>query len=449
MKKQQDYLHQTLAGTAAVVICLLLISLVPEFEMGRFQYRKVSILADVMPTFKTKSEIVDSSLFVTPVFADTCKTGIVCVEDYTSDTSGILTFMKALDSSKNSKVRIAWFGDSFVEGDIFLGPLRDSLQAVFGGSGVGFVPITSEVAGFRQTVLHSYKNWNTYSMVGEKSKDHPLGFSGLVSVPRYESQSTYVASKAKRLDIFETATLFAGNTDGASILINGIKKDIKPQKSVQKIEDGYNLKSLSIEWSDSSSADLYGVVLESNTGVSLHNFAMRGNSGIGLSAISPVMFKSYDQLQHPHLVVLQYGLNVASPKTNNYDWYIKSMSKTVAMIKDCFPGSSILIIGCPDRGENYNGTFQTMRGIKELIAVQRKLAAENQVCFWNMFEAMGGDSTMVTWAGMKKNALANKDYTHLTFNGGRIMADILMGTILYEKEKYDRKKAMKPTLKKM
>lgn len=449
MNPKPDYLYQTLIGTVAVVICLALLSLVPEFEVGKFQYRKVSILADVMPSVKTENEIIDSSLLVVPVFADTCKTGIVCIEDYTRDTSGILAFMQALDSSKNNKVRIAWFGDSFVEGDILLGPLRDSLQAVFGGNGVGFVPITSEVAGFRQTVSHSYKNWNTYSMVGEKSKAHPLGFGGLVSVPQNESQSLYTAVRMNRLNTFETATLFAGNTDGASVNLNGAEKKLKPRESLQEIEAGSNLKSLSVKWSDSSSADLYGVVLESLTGVSLHNFAMRGNSGIGLSAISPVMFKSYDQLQHPHLIVLQYGLNVASPKSKNYDWYIKSMKKTVAMIKECFPGSSILIISCPDRGENYNGTFQTMRGIKELIAVQRKLAAENQVCFWNMFEAMGGDSTMVKWAGMKKNALANKDYTHLTFNGGRKMADILMGTILYEKEKYDRKKAIKPTSKKM
>ena len=78
--------------------------------------------------------------------------------------------------------------------------------------------------------------------------------------------------------------------------------------------------------------------------------------------------------------------------------------------------------------------------LKELIDVQRQMAIDNQICFWNLFEAMGGDSTMVNWASMERHPYANKDYTHLTFYGGRKVADILMGTLLYEKEKYDRKK---------
>ena len=37
-------------------------------------------------------------------------------------------------------VRIAFMGDSFVEGDILTADLRESLQETFGGGGVGFVP---------------------------------------------------------------------------------------------------------------------------------------------------------------------------------------------------------------------------------------------------------------------------------------------------------------------
>jgi hypothetical protein len=46
---------------------------------------------------------------------------------------------------------------------------------------------------------------------------------------------------------------------------------------------------------------------------------------------------------------------------------------------------------------------------------------------------------MVEWASATP-PLANKDYTHLTFYGGRKVADLLMGTLLYEREKYLRRK---------
>jgi hypothetical protein len=87
-----------------------------------------------------------------------------------------------------------------------------------------------------------------------------------------------------------------------------------------------------------------------------------------------------------------------------------------------------------------------MPNIKELISEQRKVAADNGICFWNLFEAMGGDSTMVRWVDAQP-ALANSDYTHLTFKGGRKISDILIGTLRYEKEKYDRRKKL--TIKKL
>ena len=42
---------------------------------------------------------------------------------------------------------------------------------------------------------------------------------------------------------------------------------------------------------------------------------------------------------------------------------------------------------------------------------------------------------------MNKPALANKDFTHLTFKGGEKIAEIFSKTLLYEYKKYNDKKA--------
>ena len=155
------------------------------------------------------------------------------------------------------------------------------------------------------------------------------------------------------------------------------------------------------------------------------------------------MFRAFDSIHPYDLIVLSYGLNVANEKSKNYDWYVRSMKPTIAMMKRAFPNSSILVIGCSDRADNIDGELQTMPSVKRLVDVQRKMAADNEVCFWNLFEAMGGDSTMVNWANEPKHALANKDYTHLTFYGGKRVADIFLKTILYEREKYKRRRLSK------
>lgn len=60
-------------------------------------------------------------------------------------------------------VRIAYFGDSFIEADIFTADLRERFQSEFGGCGVGYVPITSSISGYRPTVRHSFGGWSSHS----------------------------------------------------------------------------------------------------------------------------------------------------------------------------------------------------------------------------------------------------------------------------------------------
>jgi hypothetical protein len=48
---------------------------------------------------------------------------------------------------------------------------------------------------------------------------------------------------------------------------------------------------------------------------------------------------------------------------------------------------------------------------------------------------MGGQNSMVQYVKTNK---ASKDYTHLSFRGGREIADALYDAILQEKRMYDR-----------
>ena len=443
MQQTQNHLSQSVIGTLLVVAALFVLHLVPEFDLGNFHFKRIDLLSDVTKKEPKTLTANDTLKKVKPVFVDTCKTGVTCIEDYTADTAGMHNFFASLAGSNKHIVRIAWFGDSYVEGDIMLDPLRDSLQAIFGGSGVGFVPLTSEVAGFRETIRHSYNNWKTFSIAGDKDGAHPLGFGGYTSYPKEGNAVLYNAIKRRRLNQFPATKIFYGNADAGYLLLNSDTIRLSPSARLRAINIDAPLTQVSLSVPDTNKVDLYGLSFESKTGVEVDNFSMRGNSGIGLAQVKESMYKDLDSIHHYDLVVLSYGLNVASEKAKNYDWYVKGMNNVIKMVKRAFPHSSILLIGCSDRAEKINDEYQTLPMLKELIDVQQKMAADNQICFWNLFEAMGGDSTMVNWANMEHHPYANKDYTHLTFYGGRKVADILLGTLLYEKEKYDRKKKSK------
>ena len=103
----------------------------PSMSVGSKPLRKVDLLADIRPD--VEEEVCDSDTIVLPppvkpIFVDTCKTGITCIEDYSDSTMrGMKHFYEALSKVKTMKrpVRIAYFGDSFIEADIFTADLRD------------------------------------------------------------------------------------------------------------------------------------------------------------------------------------------------------------------------------------------------------------------------------------------------------------------------------------
>ena len=85
--------------------------------------------------------------------------------------------------------------------------------------------------------------------------------------------------------------------------------------------------------------------------------------------------------QRPYdLIILQYGLNVATERGRNYDKYIAGMQTTVQHLKEAFPQAAILIVSVGDRDyKTEEGELRTMPGIKNLVRYQQNLAADEAV----------------------------------------------------------------------
>ena len=132
---------------------------------------------------------------------------MTCIEDYSDSTRrGMAPFMKlstvslpGLPAPMTALVRIAVFGDSFIEADIFTADLREMLQKRFGGCGVGFVTITSMTSGYRPTVRHQFGGWASHAVTDSvyfdrKNKASPV----IISFPGMELMWSY-ADRANTL----------------------------------------------------------------------------------------------------------------------------------------------------------------------------------------------------------------------------------------------------------
>lgn len=443
---QTNYIKNIFYLCLSLVFILLVISQLSFLNLEQFGLKKVDILADIRKDstqkvskkvkFKVKKDSIQGTSFV--VF-----------EDFSEKQDGIKNFANAIKKIKTDKekVRIGFFGDSFIEGDMLTSDIRDSLQYKYGGSGVGFVPITSPVAGFRGTVLHEFENFENYSIVGKRSVNVNLGIAGTCDIPLADNSLNYTMPfRNKAYDHFTQANLFYANKLEDSLTFKYALNDsfvkciLPPSKSIRNfvIKSKY-ARTLKFTFEPNNKLQLYGVSFENNEGVYLDNFGMRGNSGVGLGYVNTSIYSSFNNIQDYKLIVLQYGLNALSEKDTNTSWYERSMNITIKNLKQAFPNATFLLVSVSDRSTKIDGKFVTIPNLPNFVNMQRNLAIQNKILFWNMYEAMGGEGTMVEWAQAKK-PLANKDYTHLTFRGGKQLASLFCKALISEVNKNGKKK---------
>lgn len=451
----KNYLQYTLWFTLTVLVVLLLLNLLPPITIDGHRFRQVDLISELRLPEPEEEETDTLPLppipVVKPAFVDTCRNGLTCIEDYSDSTfRGMLPFYQALDrvDSLDRPVRIAVFGDSFIEADIFTADLREMLQQKYGGAGVGYVDITSTTYGFRPTVRHSFGGWESHaandSLGFERSKQ---GIACRYFIPREKAHVTLRGQTkyASRLDTCDQSSIYFYADDELEITarINDTTEErerFSGSSHLQQMRvDG---KIGSVRWTvtEATSPIFFGVTMDTRKGVVVDNFSLRASSGLSLRHIPEKTLRDFDKLRTYDLIILQYGLNIATERGRNYDNYQKGLLQAIAYLKKCFPQSGFLLLSVGDRDyRTESGDLRTMPGVKNLIRYQQSIAAESGIAFWNMFEAMGGEGSMATLVHAQP-PMANYDYTHINFKGGEHLAGLFYETLVYGKEQYDRRR---------
>lgn len=372
------------------------------------------------------------------------------LEFYGQDSSYFLkNFFESLRKTEidGTKTRIAFLGDSMIEGDLVSQTLRYKLQQRFGGKGVGYIPLTSTIAGFRKSIKHSFSgNWQTYSLLTGKYYER-LGLSGYVFVPATVSKSiladSVLANMQSRVQFeppqdsydnlkeFYNVKLYYSRTDN----FNYVGLEGTPNKYFSLsgkeifnelvLNDSNALSELKLYFNTASQTDLHGMSFESPSGIFVDNYSLRGNTGITLINLNKDILKAQNKYFNYSLIILQYGLNVVAPESKDFAWYKDDMIKTISFFKECFPNADIIIMSVSDKCYKKNGYFLTEPSIPIMVNLQQEAAKESGVIFWNLFESMGGINSMYKWV-YANPPLANKDFTHFNVQGAE-----KIGTFFY------------------
>lgn len=360
--------------------------------------------------------------------------------DLVGNTSQLESFYADLKTAKNKQVRIAHYGDSGIETDMVSADLREFLQTKFGGKCVGFVPVFSEGVNYRQSINFDYsKSWELFGINSKNPDKLPVGINGKVFVnnePAFFEYST--KSRYKHSRDFDVVRLFYSDAKSANatMTLNGKKKENI------KLETGEGLKvfeyksdnatSVRFEFPQSKQANFYGLSLDSENGVYVDNFALRGNTGVSLKDIPVSTIKEFNKVLDYKLVLLQFGLNALSSRQGNYDRYEKEMIKVVNQFKQAFPNVPIIMIGAQDRSVKKGAEFVTDPSLEDLIQAQINIAKSTNIAYWNLFESMGGKNSMKNWVEHNP-PLAYRDYIHFNEEGVKKVAEMFASVLLKEK----------------
>jgi len=361
-----------------------------------------------------------------------------------------------LDSLRYSRgqLRIMYYGDSQIEGDRITSYLRQTLRKGHGGTGPGlFLPLMP-VMYTKSVWLRSSSNWKRYNYLSYKTGEISHRDLGpFMALCRYlpEGKKTSVPEKAfvriRHSNVADSASfeydilrVFYGNAeDVVNVVVKADNNEVfadtlKRGKGFNEIACSLKgAEDILIEFEGRISPDIYGISIESKNGVIVDNIPQRGSAGLEFTMVDrDNLTESYKKLS-PDLFILHYGLNIVKNVRDEYSYYQKGLRRQLSLLKEISPFTAILVISISDMALNEGDSIKSYRNIPAIIDAQKRASLEAGVVFWDSYNAMGGESSIIKWAE-KKPPLAQKDYVHFTYQGADTLSKILTGAMFSVRE---------------
>ena len=339
--------------------------------------------------------------------------------------------------------RILHYGDSPTTGDLITADVRELIQDQFGDAGHGTYLIAKPWAWYGHRGIESdSSSWKIDPANMAEVKDGVFGLGGVSFRGGVGAVSNIKLTKAGHTRVTLDYWMQPG---GGSLSLDA---DDQPLGTIDT-----NGEQRTAQKSFALPAKTRRLTLRVSAGsVRLFGFAFFKDppgvlyDSLGLNgAYTRVLATMFDEARwaeelrqaRPQLVIVNYGTN-ESVHANYIEYALdKELREIVRRIRAAVPGSSILIMSPMDRGEHQpGGIIGTVPLMPRLVEVQRRVARETGVAFFDTFQAMGGQGTMGRWYHAEPR-LVSADFIHPLPSGARIVGTLFYKAIM---EGYSRHK---------
>ena len=341
--------------------------------------------------------------------------------------SGVLElFIAGLQEAENKQVRVVHYGDSQIEEDRITSTLRSHLQEQYGGIGPGLLPLVQTIPtrtvvqsllidGQRVTPKNGPQRWLVYGpKAQQRDSNNHYGVMGQVAVLDSLCDSVTVHfepyGKLTKANYFSQMRVIAT----PSIVVNGSRQH---KGALRDTLTRLNIDLCGI-------GEVYGISLESPSGVIVDNIPMRGGSGNVFTKINRKQLTDFFAETNTRLIILQFGGNVM-PWANTEERvrsYAYSMRKQIRYLRECAPNASLLFIGPSDMLTVVDGEKRSYPTIAYMDQQLARAAAAEGIAYWSLFKAMGGEGSMLQW---QEKGLASSDGVHFYRSGANKAGELL------------------------
>ena len=317
-------------------------------------------------------------------------------------------------------VHILQFGDSHTASDDWVNALRIAAQAKYGDGGPGFVQAGHPYRGYRRfdaagTNSAGWKTEGTMQAHGDPNQ----GLSGISISTSLPNQTVTLSAEGESLNIFYLQQPGGGEVE---LIIDGEKAgafstdgDLGPGQSEYSLSPG--MHQLTMRTLHFAPVRLFGWTLDNKRGITAETLGINGAQASVMLDWNEKIWETELEQRNPSLVILAYGTNEANSRLWTAEQYRADLLAIIERIRHTVPAASILMIGPPDCGR-----LQPLLHLDEVIDIQRDIARQQGVAFWDWRLHMGGPRIVKRWvvAGWSQT-----DYIHLTFEGYRMLGKMI------------------------
>ncbi len=361
------------------------------------------------------------------------------------------------DPAREQPFHILILGDSHHAADHISGAFRARLQATHGPAGRGVLPAALPYEGF--TVRQATLGFSGVRAVPRRDGDQSAGLSGFVGVAQPGARldiSTEPAAEFDRLTVCYLAEPSAGVLElSAAGQTRQVFADAPfPEPRCERLDLAAAASFGSLAVRDARIRIFsWATTTRTGGGVTVSNLGVIGETVRSLLSRDGRVLRAEMDAYRPDLIVLAFGTNEGFERDFDAAEYGGSYREALALLRSAAPGAAILAVGPPDAAmtrpdlyydsidqaidycfpltpdelANYDALvagrdtglerWYAPPALGQVREIQRRVADEAGVAFWDWEARMGGPCSVDRWFREDPPA-ARGDHVHFNRLGG-------------------------------